>query len=249
MGEDWIIREINDTRDSLDNLIKSYRFAEALELVYDLIWNKYADWFLESQKLYKNIPLLKESLEQILILFHPFAPFTTETIWQNLSWTSNLLINTKNPEKLASDPISAEQFETVKLIVSEVRKALNALPDGRDNHLTFVVDSLVEENADLIKSLARLASVHKVELAKGLRIPVPNRELFLDIDEETLKKHRDNLKSRILSLASEIDTLNMRLFNPNYIHKAPSALVEETRRTLDEKSTLLEKLKEELTLI
>ena len=85
MGEDWICREINRTRGVLEQCMAEYRFAEAVEAIYELIWDKYADWFLESQKLFKNTSLLKVSLESILTMLHPFAPFVTEAIWQNLS--------------------------------------------------------------------------------------------------------------------------------------------------------------------
>ena len=85
MGEDWICREINDCLSQVEDDMKTYRFAEAVETLYQTIWDKYADWFLETQKIYKNIPLLKTTLETILIALHPFAPFVTEAIWQNLS--------------------------------------------------------------------------------------------------------------------------------------------------------------------
>ena len=53
-GEDWICREINKTNKEIQKLLDKYRFAEAGDAIYDLIWNKYADWFLEGEKLWKN---------------------------------------------------------------------------------------------------------------------------------------------------------------------------------------------------
>ncbi|MBO7657108.1 valine--tRNA ligase, partial [Candidatus Saccharibacteria bacterium] len=77
-GEDWICREINDCIKQIEVDMKEYRFAEAVETLYQTIWDKYADWFLESQKIYRNVPLLKITLEHLLIALHPFAPFLTE---------------------------------------------------------------------------------------------------------------------------------------------------------------------------
>ena len=54
MGEDWICREINDCLSQVESSMKNYRFAEAIEVLYQTIWDKYADWFLESQKIFKN---------------------------------------------------------------------------------------------------------------------------------------------------------------------------------------------------
>ena len=61
MGEDWICREINDCLEAVERDMADYRFAEAVETLYQTIWDKYADWFLESQKLFQNTELLKQT--------------------------------------------------------------------------------------------------------------------------------------------------------------------------------------------
>ena len=109
-GENWICDQINQANEEVKKLIENYRFAEAGDLLYDLIWNKYADWFLECQKLWKNIGLLQDSLEQILKMLHPFAPFVTETIWQNLSWTRGMLITSTWPELYTVDEERVNNF-------------------------------------------------------------------------------------------------------------------------------------------
>ena len=62
-------------------------------------------------------------------------------------------------------------------------------------------------------------------------------------------KHKENLEDRILKLGAEINTLERRLENPNYVNKAPAELVAETREQLETKQNLLEKMKAELQLI
>ena len=127
MGEDWICREINQARGVLEQCMAEYRFSEAVETIYELIWDKYADWFLESQKLFKNISLLKVSLESILIMLHPFAPFVTEAIWQNLSWTDGMIIDQMWPSLMNFDLISGENFERLIEVVSNIRGMETAL--------------------------------------------------------------------------------------------------------------------------
>lgn len=61
MGEDWICRELTACKEEVEDDFANYRFSEAVETLYSAIWDKYADWFIESQKIYKNIPLLKYS--------------------------------------------------------------------------------------------------------------------------------------------------------------------------------------------
>lgn len=249
MGEDWLCRELNEANQELRSLIKKFRFAEASELLYDTIWNKYADWFLESQKIYKNTPLLKTTLEQILIMLHPFAPFVTETIWQTLSWTNGLLATQKWPSELKYDPITAEQFVNLMTIITTVRGHLQSLPGGKKYPLLFGEDSLVNDNQILIQFFTHAPSVMPTDTPRGMRIALPNREIYLDIDEETLKAYRSKLETDILALGKEIDTLNMRLLNPNYTKKAPPELVAQTETQLAEKQITLERLKQELTFI
>ena len=252
-GEDWICREINQCLSDVADDIKSYRFSEAVETLYSTIWDKYADWFLESQKIYKNIGLLKITLEHLLIALHPFAPFVTEAIWQNLSWTSGFIINQKWPEELIYDPITAQQFETLISIVSEVRTTLQSLP-GTNNAKKYALmydnDSIVEDNLLLIKNLTKVPAVTALDGApRGLRLALANHELYLDVPEKVVKDYKDALTEKILSVGRELDGLNARMMNPNYVDKAPAHLVKETRDAIKEKEALISRLKTQLTLI
>ena len=253
MGEDWICRELNNCQKTIEDCIKSYRFSEAIETLYQTIWDKYADWFLESQKIYKNTPLLKTTLESILIMLHPFAPFVTETIWQNLSWTKGYIINAKWPKKLKFDPISASEFESLITIVSEVRGALQALP-GANNAKKYALmydnDSIIEDNLLLIKSLTKVPAVTSLSGApRGLRLALANHELYLDVPEHIVKEYKDALTEKILAVGRELDALNARMMNPNYVDKAPAHLVKETEDAIKEKESLISRLKTQLSLI
>ncbi len=252
-GEDWICREINQCLSDVADDMKSYRFSEAVEALYSTIWDKYADWFLESQKIYKNTGLLKVTLEHLLIALHPFAPFVTEAIWQNLSWTSGFIINQKWPEELIYDPITAQQFETLITIVSEVRTTLQSLP-GTNNAKKYALmydnDSIVEDNLLLIKNLTKVPAVTALSGApRGLRLALANHELYLDVPEKVVKDYKDALTEKILSVGRELDGLNARMMNPNYVDKAPAHLVKETRDAIREKEALISRLKTQLTLI
>ena len=72
MSEDWIKKELTIANRHICELLSQYRFAEAYEILYDVIWNKYADWFIESEKLWKNTKLLQDTLIYVLIMLHPF---------------------------------------------------------------------------------------------------------------------------------------------------------------------------------
>ena len=252
-GEDWICRELDDCLEQIEQDMKSYRFAEAVETLYATIWDKYADWFLESQKIYRNVPLLKRTLETLLIALHPFAPFVTEAIWQNLSWTEGFIAEAKWPEKLKFDPISAEQFENIRIIVSEGRGTLTALPgtnNAKKYSLIYDNDILVEDNLLLIKALTKVPAIDALDGApRGLRLALASHELYLDVPEKVVKEYKDSLTEKILSVGRELDALNARMMNPNYVDRAPAALVKETRDAIKEKEALISRLKTQLGLI
>ncbi len=243
-GEDWICREIDEARKLLEKQMKEYRFSEAVETLYGLLWDEYADWFVESQKIYKNVPLLKRTLEAVLVLMHPFAPFVTEAIWQNLSWTSGMIITADWPKALKYDPISAEEFEKIMEVVTEVRGTLAAIPGGKKWPMLYGDDSLVDDNQVLIQYLTRVPSVTSCEdQPRGIRVALANREVYLDVPEDVVAKYASALEERILAVGRELDGLNARMMNPRYVDKAPAALVEETRRAIEEKTALIERLK------
>ena len=253
MGEDWLCRELNSCLDQVEQAMTNYRFAEAVEILYQTIWDKYADWFLETQKIYKNVSLLKTTLETILIALHPFAPFVTEAIWQNLSWTDGFVANAKWPARLEFDPISAEQFENIRIIVSEVRTTLQALPgtnNAKKYSLLYDNDSLVNDNQLIIRTLTKVPTINSLDGApRGLRLALANHELYLDVPEKVVKEYKDSLTERILSVGRELDALNLRMSNPNYVERAPAHLVKETTDQIKEKEALIARLKAELEII
>ena len=255
-SEDWICREINEAKWQVESQMKNYRFSEAVETLYSLIWDKYADWFIETEKIYKNAGLLKATLEAILKVLHPFAPFVTEAIWQNLSWTSGFLMSQKWPSDFKFDPISAENFEKLMDIVFHTRSTLQALSEAHKGFskagttVLFGDDSLINDNQVLVQKLTGVAAVISCEgQPRGLRLPVANHEVYLDVTPDVVADYAAALEKKILSVGRELDSLNMRMMNPNYVDKAPAELVNETRKLIAEKEELIERLKRERAAI
>ena len=253
MGEDWICRELTKCKEEIEDDFENYRFSEAVETLYSTIWDKYADWFIESQKIYKNVPLLKVTLEMILKMLHPFAPFVTEAIWQSLDWTEGLLITQKWPSRLTYDVVSAENFERLCFVVSEARRVSQELleaSNGKKWTLLYGDDSLVDDNQLLVAKLAGVPAVISCEgQPRGIRLALVNHEVYLDVPEEIVKKYREKLEERILKVGRELDALNARMMNPSYVDKAPAMLVKQTRDGIEEKTELIERLRGEMKVI
>jgi valyl-tRNA synthetase len=188
-------------------------------------------------------------LDTCLTLAHPFAPFVSETIWQTLSWHDDLLISRQWPTALGYDEIAAAEFERLQKLVSEVRFVVAELPGNKKYTLLYEQDALIADNSSLISHLAKLGAIQQVDQPRGLHLAASGREAWLDIDEETLYEHQSNLEVRLAEAHQLMKMLNSRLGNDNYVKKAPPALVEESRRQLEETTVLIDKLQHELNVI
>jgi len=76
-----------------------------------------------------------------------------------------------------------------------------------------------------------------------------NHEVYLDVPAEVVTQYRDKLEEKILKVGQELDALNKRMMNPNYVDKAPAELVKQTREGIEEKMKLIQRLKGELRVI
>jgi valyl-tRNA synthetase len=81
LADRWILsvtqRLIGDVTEGLEH----YRLSQVGEMLYDFVWSKYCDWYVELSKEQPNAPVLLQVLRTILTLLHPYAPFVTEEIW------------------------------------------------------------------------------------------------------------------------------------------------------------------------
>ena len=249
LADHWIARQLDEAAQSLDRQIATYHFAEAGETIYHTVWDDVADWYIEASKVEQNIDMNAYVLDTILRLTHPFAPFLTETIWQAFPWHDTILASETMPDRLEYDDIAAAAFGRLKDLVSEARYVVSELPGNKRYGLLYMDDSLVADNIELVKKLARATSVEYVDQARGLRLAASGRDVWLDIDDETLYEHQANLEKRLAEERQHIRTLEARLANDNYVAKAPPALVEESRKTLREKQELITRLQNELQVV
>ena len=94
VADAWILTRLNETIDQVTKLSEKYEFGEVGRALYNFIWDDFCDWYIEMAKL----PLYGEDeeakkmtrsvlayvLDNTMRLLHPFMPFITEEIWQNL---------------------------------------------------------------------------------------------------------------------------------------------------------------------
>jgi valyl-tRNA synthetase len=249
LADHWIVGRLNAASEAIENYLLDYRFSEAADTAYHVVWDDVADWFVEVAKTENHTSMNAYVLDTLLRIVHPFAPFVTETIWQTLSWHDDILTASHWPEKKTYNELAAAEFDRLRTLVTEARYVMSELPGNSRYPIIYMDDALVADNAELIKKLTRASSVTRTDTARGLRLAASGRDAWLDIDAETLYEHQSNLEKRLADTRKEASNLEVRLSNDKYVAKAPESLVEESRQLMSEKIALIERLESELAVI
>lgn len=245
----WVIRQLNEAALKLETQVTEYRFAEAVETVYHMVWDDIADWFVEASKVENHASMNAYVLDTILRLVHPFAPFVTEAIWQSLGWHDDLLAGDMWPKPRTYNDMMAAEFDRLKRLVGEARYVMSELPGNERHSIIYRDDALVADNTELIRTLARASSVDHVDQPRGLRLAASGRDAWLDLSAETLYEHQTNLEKRLAEAHADIKALEARLSNETYVTKAPTHVVDESRTQLASKRLLATRLEGELTVM
>lgn len=241
LADHWLLTKLHETTKSITYDLDNYRFSEAVSTLYHFVWDDFADWYIEASKTAVNKGMLAYSLESILQLTHPFAPFVTETIWQTLRWEGDtLLVNNHWPEPRSGDSKASAGFDRIKDLVTEIR-FLAATTGVNRPILQHQNDPFVAEHAELITSLAKLGGIETVETSSGLPLTSIRAAAWLDFDADTIKTVTEQLAAKVAETKKSITQLEARLANKAYVDKAPEALVEQTKQQLTDAKKLLEK--------
>lgn len=253
IADHWIVRQLSEARRTVDQQLENYRFAEAADTVYHVVWDDVADWYLEVAKSENNTDMLVWVIDTALKLAHPFAPFVTETIWQTLTWhldPTDMVATAEWPSDCTYSDISAAGFERFQKLVVEARFVTSELPGNDKYTLLYSDDSLVADNADLLQRLVYgIEAIEHVDEGRGLRLAASGRDVWLDISADTLYEHQTNLEVRLADVRKDIAALEARLANEAYVAKAPEHLVLESRQKLASKQAHATRLADELSVI
>jgi valyl-tRNA synthetase len=241
-ADNWVLRKLQQSTERIGNYLDEYRFSEAYDELYHFIWDDVADWYIEASKSQDNREVLGYVLENVLKLAHPFAPFLTETIWQTLySDTDSLLITSSWPTILEADKKKAEEFEQIKLIVTEARGLVKSLGLAKPS-LYYTDVPFLTENSALLARLAGLGTVSEVSSGTGLQLTSTAHKSWLDVDSTTLQAYADKLAEQVAAGERVIVQLRGRLDNKSYVANAPKEIVAQTKEQLVDAEESLKRL-------
>ena len=234
----WIWNRFLKAKESADADLTDYQIATAWDTMYAFVWNDLADWYLETCKWRLNRPFLQFLFAQCLRLLHPFAPFLTENLFQQLGdGGKNLLINsawTDWPAGLASpDAAKVEHFERLKDLISKTRQLLPYELRKRGQLLVRNPALFDDDLNSLCQQLAGVDNMEMSERAETGTLPVSQTEgyeAWIRLDPQLLKDQLRKLETEAEELDRLGKALDKRLKNSDYLAKAPRHLVEESEQ-------------------
>ena len=267
----WIEAELNRAIGIVATELHNYRFDLAAQAIYEFTWHQLCDWYLELVKPILNSDQFSESikrgtrhmlattLEKLLRVIHPFMPFITEELWQQLApqlgiaRPTIMLESYPQCDETKIDLQAINTIQWLKNIIIAVRNIRGEMNLAPTKPLTLLLrGGSVEDHQCLtthghyMKWLAKVVTIEW--LAAGEKIPpsastvVGDLEIYLVIDAVDLHIEMARLTKEIESVQREITLLTMKLDNPGYLAKAPAALVTKDREKLAASQQLLNKL-------
>lgn len=266
LADMWIINKLDKLILSVTQNIENYDLGIALDNIYDFMWNEFCDWYIEIAKIrlyngnkeekIQTSYVLNEIFINCLKLLHPFMPFITSKIYDNLikEKDEELMLSkwpeVKNKDKFEKQEIVFEKIKELIVGIRNVRAEMNIHP-SKKTQLIIVTSRYEKEikqaNGILLKlGFANKAIIQKDKtgipnnaisiLTDGISIYIP-QEGLIDIEEE-----KKRIQEKRAKLEAEIARSEKILSNKGFLAKAPEEKIKEEKEKYEKYKYMLQQL-------
>ena len=249
LEDKWILSLFNKlTKEVTDNLDK-FELGIAVQKLYDFIWDVFCDWYIEISKIRLNSgdekaaqtarDMLVYIMSNTLKLLHPFMPFITEEIWQTLPHEGESIMISEWPVYKDEHNFSVEEQEMDRIMeavraIRNRRAEMNVPPSKKAKYYIATAHKDTFEKAGIF--MQRLASCSEAEIGDSFEIDdavcivttdakiyIPLGEL-VDFEKEIARLNKE--KEKVLK---DLEFIDKKLNNENFVAKAPKAVVDGQR--------------------
>lgn len=269
----WIESELAKTATKFSSHIETYRFDLATQEIYEFVWEKFCDWYLELCKIRLQDPSVslnqKESIKasliklltNILIICHPIMPFITEEIWQNLQMFHKSNLKSISLEKFPvfdKNNKSFQDIETLQKAIIGIRNVRAEMLISPKIKFTLFLDKnsslkdLIEKNYIFFEALSGVNKINFFEKSPppSAIILVKDQKLYIPL--EGLIEPKDEIVRNTKNLAKFNKiylSLDVQLKNKNFIKNAPADLIKDRKTQLEDLEEKISKLKNHLKIL
>ena len=269
-SDKWILDEYNKTIKTVTYSFEHYDIDVVSRTLYDFIWTKFCDWYIELSKIRMTSENIEEKKQVLSVLIYvlkgtikmlaPVMPFICDELWSILNETNDSIVNSSfsiyNEKFVFAN--EANQMATVQEIVSKIRNVRSEMNISPAVFITTKINvsdesksSVVEINQGYIKALAKIKDLvigknmtreknSALAVATGFEIFIP-LEGLIDIEKEKAR-----ISKEIKNIVAEQEKYNKKLSNPNFVAKAPEAEVERIKQKLADTQNKIATLEETL---
>ena len=247
VSDKWILTKCEKVVKDVRRYMDKYEFNNVGSIIYSFVWNDFCDNYIEMAKFSSDTDATKSTLYYVLMgiikMLHPFMPYVTEEIYQNLPFKDNDSIMISTYPKYDLNLVFEQDAKVIDNLIEFVANFRNVKQENNIGK-NFKVKINNDSDYTLIKKMLKLddniidteLNITKYEVISGIY----NITLYYEKEEteEDLifkKKQCENLEK---SIARRRNLLN----NPSYVSKAPSHLVSEEREKLKKEEEELAKL-------
>ena len=239
---DWFENQLNKTIVEISEQFDKFRISDALHLIYKLIWDDFCAWYLEAIKPNYGEAISTEVyqktiafFEELMKLLHPFMPFLTEELWQNIAERSKEEALVIAQQKKADDfnEETIKNFDFAKELISGVRNYRQSKGISPRESVELFTNATAFINEAVVRKLANVSEVHFAEktdkpsftfLVGATEISIPLSE-NLDLAEEK-KKTEEEIKY----LKGFLVSVEKKLSNEKFVANAKPEIVENERK-------------------
>jgi valyl-tRNA synthetase len=257
--DQWILTRLDETVESVDQLLEQFEFAKACEIIYHFAWDDLCDWYLElskatfaagGNKAEASKRVLGQVLDQLLRLMHPMMPFITEELW--CSFTGGETLVTANWPKANPE----NRSEASKLIVEQLQDLTTEIRRFRNDQgiktsakvgANFIgLDSLSEFEA----SLRQVCRIEPITGSPSAAIEVGKVKIEFDLTGAIdVVAERARLTKDLATAEKDRATAKVKLENEGFMAKAPIEVVQEIRERLTQTSADIESITAQLAAL
>lgn len=264
LEDKWILSLYNALVADVTDCLEKFELGMAVQKLYDFIWDVFCDWYIEIAKIRLNgeDEAAKATVKAVLVyvmsntlkLLHPFMPFITEEIWQTLPHEGESIMISAWPKaddalNYAEEEAQMERIMTAIKAVRNRRAEMNVVPSKKAK--VFIETAYGDTFQSGTVFFNRLASASEVQVAESfdgmddaVSIITESARIYIPMDELVdFEAELARLEKEKASVQKELDFVNGKLNNENFVSKAPAAVVEKQRQAkaqLEGKMELIE---------
>ena len=253
VADEWILTRLNETIADVTRLSDKYEFGEVGRVLYNFIWDDFCDWYIEMSKITMNgededakqmtRSVLTYTLDNILRMLHPFMPFVTERIWQQIPHDGESIVLASWPtvDETLNNETSKQAMQHLVEVIVAVRQIRSEVNTPMSKEVPMIIQTKSDELKVLLQNnehyIKRFCNPSTLTIDSNVELPdevmsqvLTDKEVHLPLEGLiNIEEEIARLSKELDKYQKELDRVNQKLNNEKFTSKAPAHIIEAER--------------------